>query len=230
MNWVLLRRIALICASVSFGLLMGLMMVTAGMGEEKGAQGIVMPYNISCTSITVNRLASYDGAFYEDGTGREVMDVATLEIRNNGDKVIPYAHIIVTSGNTQYTFEATMIPPDSLVLVPESNGKPYITEPVETIFGWNTVIPCVKKPNISIQEDGMSSLCVTNQSQDTVQGLTLYYRTYYSEGNVYSGGKAFSLRVPDMKPGETVKLYPEHYVSGYSRIVEYYIRTLERKS
>lgn len=230
MNWVLLRRIALLCASVSGSLLMGLTIVTAGIREDKSAQGVVMPYHISCTSITVNRLASYDGAFYEDGTGREVVDTAALEICNLGDKVIPYAHITVTAGDTRYTFEATMIPPDAPVLVPETDAQPYFTGRAEDIFGWNTVRPYEDRPNISVWEDEMSSLCVTNQSEDVIQGLTLYYRTYYSEGNIYSGGKAFSVVVPDIEPGKTVRLYPEHYVSGYSRIVEYYIRTLERKS
>lgn len=216
-----MRRLALICASVAVGVLTGLMIVVASMPRGNIQQGMIMPYHISCTSISVNRVVSYDGPFYEDGTGREVMDIAALEIINEGDVVIPYACITVTSGGQQYTFQATMIPVDTPVLVQESTAQPYFTEEIDNIFGWNTVRKCKLKPPVTIEETGMAELLVTNDSSDVLNGLKLYYRTYYSEGNVYCGGKAFSVCIDSMLPGETKKLYPEHYVSGYSRIVCY---------
>lgn len=221
MNWVYMRRMALICASAAFGVLTCLMIVVGSTPRENIQQGMIMPYNISCTSISVNRLVSYDGPFYEDGTGREVMNIAALEICNFGDVVIPYACIMVSAGGEQYTFQATMIPVDTPVLVQESNAQPYFTDNIDSIFGWNTVRKCKIKPPVTVEETAMAELSVTNDSANVLKGLKVYYRTYYSEGNVYCGGKAFSVCIDSILPGETKKLYPEHYVSGYSRIVCY---------
>ena len=221
MNGIFLRRIALLCAAVSFNMLFGLLIVTASVKEENKMPQEMFPHKISCTSLCVNRVVSYDGPFYEDGTGREVMDIAALEIINFGDTVIPYACIIITAGNQEYTFHATMIPVDTPVLVQEFNAQPYFTDEIENIFGWNTVRKCKVKLPVSIEETGMSELSVTNDSENVLMGFKLYYRTFYSEGNVYCGGKAFSVCVPGILPGETKKLYPEYYVSGYSRIVYY---------
>lgn len=219
MNRVFMRRIALLFASVAFLMLAGMMMVVASMQDSSIHTGISLPYTISCTSICVNRVASYDGPFYEDGTGREVVDIAALEICNQGDVVIPYACIVVTAGKTQYTFQATMIPVDTPVLVQESYAQPYFTDPITHIFGWNTVSKCYMNQQVTITETAMSELTLFNHSTEPVAGLKLYYRTYYPEGNIYCGGKAFSVAVPEMLPGETRKLYPDYYVSGYSRIV-----------
>ena len=220
MNGVLLRRIALLCASISVSLFFSLLIVTASMENHEIEQHI-LPHKISCTSLCVNRVVSYDGPFYEDGTGREVMNIAALEICNFGDVVIPYACIMVTAGDEQYTFQATMIPVDTPVLVQESGAKPYFSEEIDKIFGWNTVRKCKKISTVSIVETAMDEISVTNNGAESVTGLKLYFRTYYSEGNLYCGGKAFSMDIPSLLPGETKKLYPEHYVSGYSHIVYY---------
>lgn len=219
MNGILLRRFALLCAAISFSFFFGLLLISASAGEENIELQEMLPYKISCTSICVNRVVSYDGPFYEDGSGREVFDIAALEICNQGDVVIPYACIIVETGQRRYLFQATMIPVDTPVLVQESNAKPYFTEEIIEIFGWNTVRKCTVTPDIAIRETGMAELTLKNNSAEMVDNLTLYYRTYYSEGNVYCGGKAFSIKIPEIEPGEIKKLHPEHYVSGYSRIV-----------
>ena len=218
MNGVLLRRIALLCASISVSLVFSLLIVTASM-ENHEIEQHRLPHRISCTSICVNRVVSYDGPFYEDGTGREVLDIAALEICNQGDVVIPYACIIVKTEKREYLFQATMIPVDTPVLVQESHAQPYFTEEIVNIFGWNTVRKCSKTYDISIKETGIAELTLKNNSADRAENLTVYYRTYYSEGNVYCGGKAFSVKIPPIEPGETKKLHPEYYVSGYSRIV-----------
>ena len=218
---MLYKRIALISIAVVVHLLLGILMVTASAKEENLQKNNSLFYPISCTSICVNRVVSYDGPFYEDGTGREVIDIAALEICNQGDVVIPYACIIVETEGQQYIFQATMIPVDTPVLVQESNAQPYFREEILNIFGWNTVRKCSIQPPVAIAETGMSEWTLINQSVQAVENLSVYYRTYYPEGNVYSGGKAFSVKIPKIEPGEKIKLYPEYYVSGYSRIVYY---------
>ena len=219
MNGILLRRIALLFAAVSFHLFFGLLIVAAAMGDGNIKDQDILPHKISCTSICVNRVVSYDGPFYEDGTGREVLNIAALEICNQGNVVIPYACIIVETGEGRYVFQATMIPVDTPVLVQESNAQPFFKEEIINIFGWNTVRKSSIKQPVFIVETGMSELTLFNYSESTINNLSVYYRTYYSEGNVYCGGKAFSIPVSRVEPGEIKKLHPEHYVSGYSHII-----------
>ena len=86
-----LHRFALVMASVSAGVLAAMLIpisVFSMNGQVVFAEAyqsfgdpvasVELPHTISCTSVEVVRLASYDGPFYEDGSGREVRNVAAL--------------------------------------------------------------------------------------------------------------------------------------------------------
>lgn len=234
MNQVRLRRIALVMASVSAGLLVAVLIpITAlSMDGETGLDGIYhsfgkhtdsvcLPHTISCTSVEVVRLASYDGPFYEDGSGREVMNAAALEIYNKSNELIPYAYIIVYTANEQYTFRATMIPPQASVLIPESQAQTLGQTEMVHIFGWTTVKQPTQPYAIEIAQRGKNRLQITNLSEKTISELTVFHRTYVPEGDIYCGGIAFETEIPQITPGESVTVHPIYYVSGYSHIVHY---------
>lgn len=235
MNHIKLRRLAISAASVSFGLLMAVTLIwscafISSAGADPGdicQQSIqqqgesILPAPISCTPLVVEKLSAYDGSFLEDGSGQEVMDVAAILLHNHSASVIPYAYITVYTPSCRYTFDAFMIPPDSSVLVPEVNGKKLQEVSVVRVFGWITVNNQTQDIRLETWEKGNDGLWVQNASGRRIRGVTLYHRTYISEGGFYLGGKAFATILPELPPGGMVLIFPENYARGSSRVVYY---------
>lgn len=239
MNHIILRRIALSAAAVSFGLLavMAMLWITAdhysasteqNLRSEQTQQlekGITvlgdLPIEISCTPLVVKQLAAYDGKFFEDGSGREVMDVAAVLLYNSSDRLIPYAYLTVRTENCQYTFDAYMLPPKSSVLVPDRSAQRLTETNITDTFGWTTVKNDSQRPVLEIREQGMGSLRIQNLSGKKLRDLTVYYRTYISDGEFYLGGKVFQTQVAEIPPGETAVICPANYASGYSKVIYY---------
>ncbi len=233
MNHIRIRRIALAVASVSLGTLTTLVMIGSSVAgkftqvsaeelpirQKVYSQETVFPISISCTSLTVENLLSYDGKFIEDGSGREVQDVAAIMLHNSKDSVIPYAYVTVYTQNCKYTFNAYMIPPKASVLVPEETAQKLTESKVVRTFGWTTVKEEGRLIRLDIEEVGMGCFRITNMTGSKIHDLTVYHRTYIPDESFYMGGKAFQTHIPYIAPGNTVLVYPEHYVSGYSKIV-----------
>lgn len=236
MTHIAVRRWALGVASVSFSLLTALVLVVSAaysdglMAEKQTAgtevyleqSGVSFPYAISCTALVVEHVSSYDGPFYEDGSGREVFNTAAILVRNTGSSMIPYAHIILRTQNTSYIFDGYLLAPGASVLIPEKYALPYIP-PKEVIscFGWATVMQQAQTYSITIEEIGMGELCVTNLSGSQLTNLTLYHKTYLPKEDLYIGGAAFVSRIDRIDAGESIVLSPNHYAAGYSKIIYY---------
>lgn len=230
MNQVIFRRIALSLASVSFGgfmavvLLCSICMKTPVYCQADGLEPRQSNFStegirISCTPLIVESLASYDGKFYEDNSGREVMGVAAILLRNCSDTTIPYANVIVYTENCRYEFEGTMLPPDSAVLIPEMNGALLQEHKIVKCFGWITVSYTLLPENVFIAES--DNVKIINQSQKFLENIWIYHRILLPEENIYVGGKAFISKIPYLAPGESVSFLPENYAPGYSKVVWY---------
>ncbi len=229
-NQVKLRKIALSIASISAGgFLAALLLCSVCINAQvycyaespESAQNRVSAegIRISCTPLVVENMAYYDGVFYEDGSGREVVGVAAVLLRNCSDATVPFASMVVYTENCRYEFEATMLPPDSTVLIPEMNGALLTEKDIVRCFGWVTVPKDTPPEGITVT--AAQHITVANLSSVTVENLLVYYRTYLREEDVYLGGMSFILKAPAMAPGETVTLFPDCYAPGYSRVVWY---------
>lgn len=232
MNHIFIRKLALTLASVSFSIMMALaMLCSAAYGEtvstrensvkaqENEMQSDGTEYPISCTSLVIENLASYDGAFYEDGSGREVLNVAALMVRNDSNRVIPYAHITVETEDASYIFDATVLPPNSRVLIPEKNGRILSNSEIIDYFGWNTVKDKSSQIGVKVYDTKQWGICLYNISDNAMSDLTVFYRTYIEDGDFYMGGKAFQTVISKIDAGESVDIIPQYYASGYSRVV-----------
>jgi len=238
MNHIAVRKISLSIASVSFGVLTAVMLIysaiygsvhTTALSDqpmvsqlaETASQKLSLPIPISCTTLVVEDLAAYDGAFYEDGSGREVCNVAALMLRNTGEELVPYAHVVIHTTDQSYVFDGFMIPPGAAVLIPEKNARKLSSIAVESCFGWSTVMRQDDRYAISVSETGMNELAVTNLSGEQIHSLTLYHKTYLDDWGFYMGGRAVETLVGPISPGQTVTVHPEYYASGYSKVVYY---------
>ena len=242
MEHVRLRRIALLTAGISFGILTVLVLFCNSKGilrlSVKGyeydvpamQQNIVLnlpeteisfPCKIEGTDLVAESLFTYDGPFHEDGSGREVLNVAALKVYNADTEMTLYALIEVRVGGTVYTFEATRIPPNTSVLIPEKKGQRYISADITGCSGWSIEKAYTMDPDVLITEAGEGTLAVTNNSGEDLKALNVYHKTYLKDEDLYVGGMAFRTLVLDLKAGQTVFITPEYYASGSSRILYY---------
>ena len=228
MNHIKMRRIALVTASFSFSVLTTVVMLLSTVLKTGGEAGetvqlpkLQLPAPISCTPLVVEQIASYDGKFIEDGSEREVVDVAAIMLRNSSHQVIPYACVTVYTESCRYTFDAFLLPPEASVLVPEASGQKLSGEEITRIFGWMTVKNAGNKPELAIRESGADCLQIENHSGFRLQDFKVYYRTYIADGDFFIGGRVYEAVVPELPPGEMIVISPPNYVSGYSQVVYY---------
>lgn len=230
MNQVVLRKIAISVAAISLGGFMAVLLLSSVLlndpvrcyADSVSASCSVEGIRISCTPLIVESIASYDGAFYEDGSGREVVGVAAIMLRNSSDETVPFANVIVYTDNCRYEFEATMIPPGAVVLIPERNAAILLEQKIVRCFGWMTVLQSELPQNIKFEVS--QGLTVTNQGPKSIRNLIVYHRTYIAEGDFYMGGSAFQTKIERIAPLQRISVLPDNFAPGYSEIVWYTIQ------
>lgn len=182
--------------------------------------GIVLPVNVPGTVLTAQKLSAYEGPFLEDGTDREVVNVAALHIYNGSSKVILKAHIELQWEDGIYVFEGDHIPPKSTVVVLEQNAAAFRRGNFRACRGWQeTQQNQGVQSLISVTDMAMGTVVVTNMTDSTFRDVCIYYKSWLSPPDIYIGGITYMVQVPILLPGQTKYLYPSHYASGYSKVV-----------
>lgn len=179
------------------------------------------PCSLRYTSLVVQGLVCYDGPYSEDGSDEEVFGVAALVVENTATVGIEYTQIVLTQDGRELSFDATYIPPRSTILIPESSRAPYSTAAVDSCR-CRTVIPGDfdwSKNLITLADEGLCSLAVTNLTEETVSCVRIYYKAHLGREDLYVGGITYSVTVTDLAPGETRIVTPYRYASGYAQVV-----------
>ncbi len=224
-NQIVMRKIALSVSSISIGGFLTVLLLCSACKVNCFADSSYVPavaetvFSIPSTPLVVETLAVYDGGFYEDSSGTEVMGIASVMLKNTSHTLIPYASVVIYTEHCRYEFEATMIPPESTVLIPEMNRVLLTEDQIASCFGWTTVYQTDLPEYLTVTAD--DNVRITNHSGQTIRELTVYHRTYLPEGEFYMGGKAFETQIPHIPAGESVTFLPENYAPGYSQIVWY---------
>ncbi len=180
-----------------------------------------LPVALQYTSLVAQGLVSYDGPYWEDGTGEDVFRIASLLLTNTGTVGIEYAHVTVTQNGRILSFDATYIPPRSTVLILEEDRQPYEAGPI-TDCQCKSVIPGnfdTAQEHIRVESDGLTALKVTNLSDAPIPSLRIYYKHHYGSDDIYLGGITYSITLKNLAPGECRVLYPFRYAVGYSQTV-----------
>ena len=79
-------------------------------GQNGGNTATEEPMMMLGSGLSLMGASRYAGAFVEDGTDDIVSDVLAITVRNDGDKTVQYAHIILMQGETAYEFDVTTLP------------------------------------------------------------------------------------------------------------------------
>ena len=77
----------------------------------------------------------------------------------------------------------------------------------------------MSEEQVQVQENGDQSLTVSNLTNEDIPAVRIFYKFYMEEEETYVGGITYTAKLTDLKAGESRKITPSHYVSGYSRVM-----------
>ncbi len=179
------------------------------------------PCAVPGTTLVAQKVFPYDGPFLEDGSDREVFDIAALQVCNMGSEEIRKAYIEIKMGDSMLTFYGEHIPPSIPVLLLECDAKTYEQGNLTACTGWQvvSVSDTITEKEISITDRPMGTVAVTNLTEHAIYNICLYYKSWLSPPNIYVGGITYFVSIPVLEPGQTEYLYPQHYASGFSMVV-----------
>ena len=182
---------------------------------------ITLPAPIEGTALIAQRLASYDGPYLEDGSDREVVQIAALMVYNAGTQEILQTGVTLEWGELQLCFYGENIPPGGTVLLLEQSRRSCMQTNFTACKGWQVIAQDVREPTVYLQitDSAMGEVTVKNISDSSLQDIRLYYKSWLSPPDIYVGGISRMISIDRLQPGESTTLYPSHYACGYTKIV-----------
>lgn len=198
------------------------LLLTLGMTVAAGyPQPSEMPQTDACavagTPLEVLSLVSYDGAFWEDGSDREVVEIAALLVENRSDCFVEEGAVVLDWQTDRFVFEFTWLPPHSRLLVLESSAKSYFLPEAYSTYGW-TQLRDPSQSAAQVSAEGMTIL-LQNPTGCTLPAVTVRYKHYHPESSTYIGGITYSASAWELRPGESRLICPAHFSTLGSCIV-----------
>ena len=194
--------------------------VNTAAATQKHPETVQFPLTLPDSGLIAEGLRSYQGRYWEDGSGDFVEDVAALMIYNPTDRMIAFAAVAVDTPEGALYFFAYRLPPKSRCLVLEFDRKTCNSEKIpdcrELTVRWGTQE--LSRERIDYVGLG-AQLTLVNRESQTMEHVTVWYKQYVQSGDYYLGGKAFSAHLFSLQPGQQYTTRPEYYDAAHARIV-----------
>ena len=169
--------------------------------------------------LVVEELIAYSGAFWEDGSGKTVSNVAALMVANTGSRMMEFGVITLEQGGRLLHFFVYDLPPGSRCLVAERLRHPYSEKAVRAcdvgILQWGYPEMSREEVNYVGTDERLTVVNRTARPRD----ILVRYKRYDPEGDYFLGGMAFSAHFFAAEPQIPKTLTPEHYHAGQARVV-----------
>ena len=171
------------------------------------------------SELIVEKILSYEGEFWEDGTNAYVVNVAALVVYNPASYGIQKAEILIRQGQRQLAFYISYLPPNSRVLVQERCRNAYV--PGDLTQCQCTFLEKTEWQNapVTVTPAGSNKLLLQNETASKFSSVTLHYRLYSAEFGLYLGGISHRITASPLLPGESLMLRPAHYAENRSQII-----------
>ena len=227
-----IRRIALTVLGFAGGALTALLLCVSAQNTlaetaapaqpsfEQPAQVLEFPFDIPNTTLRAESITGYDGPFLEDGSDREVVNVAALIVCNTGTETVKSVYITLQWGSGAYAFWGTYIPPGETTVLLEQNAQAFRAVEFNVCAGRQTdVSTSLIRSEIAVTEEGMGTVILTNPSDRTITDIVVFYKIWLSPPGMCVGGITYAVDIPILLPGESLRLFPDHYAVGYTKVV-----------
>ena len=183
------------------------------------APALELPCVARGSELLVEKIVSYEGDFWEDGTNAYAVNIAALVVYNPGPLGVRKAEIVIRQGQRQLAFHISYLPPGSRVLVQERHRNAYVS-------GSLTQCSCTllekadfQNAAVSAESTGRDGLLLKNETGNDFSSVTVHYKQYDEAFGMYLGGISYPLTAAPLASGESLQIDPIHYTDGHSRIV-----------
>jgi len=177
-------------------------------------------YNTPDASLTIQRINGYSGMFIEDGSDKEVKNVAAIQVKNTSKQVVEYAKIELYNGDKKLVFEVSTLPANSSAVVMEKSKTTFDSSKNVT-YGKSTVAytdKLEKSSDIKYKVLDNNGIEVTNKSKKDIACVRVFYK-YKSEEGYYVGGITYVAKVNNLKAGTSETIYPSHFATDGGQVM-----------
>lgn len=177
-------------------------------------------YKTPDASLTIQRIKGYSGIFIEDGSDKEVKNVAAIQVKNTSKQVVEYAQIELYNGDKKLVFEVSTLPANSSAIVMEKNKTTFSSSKGVT-YGKSTVAytdKLEKSSDIKYKILDNNGIEVTNKSKKDIGCVRVFYK-YKSEDGYYVGGITYTAKIDNLKAGKSQTVYPSHFATDGGEIM-----------
>ena len=177
-------------------------------------------FKVDDAAITIQRINGYSGIFIEDGSDKEVKNVAAIEVKNTSNKPLEFAQIQLYNGSKKLVFDVSTLPANSSAVVMEKNKASFNSSKGVTYGGTTAgyVNSLEKASSIKCKKVKNNGIEVTNTSSKNIPCVRVFYKYKSSEG-YYVGGITYTAKVEDLKAGASQTIYPSHFASDGGEIM-----------
>lgn len=177
-------------------------------------------YNTPDASLTIQRINGYSGIFIEDGSDKEVKNVAAIQVKNTSKQVVEYAKIELYNGDKKLVFEVSTLPANSSAVVMEKSKTTFDSSKNVT-YGKSTVAytdKLEKSSDIKYKVLDNNGIEITNKSKKDIGCVRVFYK-YKSEEGYYVGGITYVAKVNNLKAGTSETIYPSHFATDGGQVM-----------
>lgn len=184
------------------------------------SQKVSSNFKPSDADITIQRINGYSGIYIEDGSDKEVSNVAAIQVKNNSKKAIEFAQIQLYNGDKKLVFDVTSLPANASAVVMEKNKATFNSSSGVTYGGTTAsyVSSLEKVSTVKCEKVSNNGIKVTNKSKKDIPCVRIFYKYKSSEG-YYVGGITYTAKIENLKAGESQTVYPSHFDSDGGEIM-----------
>ena len=216
------NKMILLIAAAAAVLVAVICIFLPGNGGGNDGENLLSEKMLLGEGIELQALSGYQGPYVEDGTDDIVSDVLAITVRNDGDKTVQYAHIILTQGETAYEFGVTTLPVGASAQLLELSRQPMpdntdgMTAQVTACAVFDTE-PTMCEDVFQIETQDTAITITNNSGSDITGQIYVYYKIAY--GDLYMGGITYRVGTAGLKAGESTTCYAGHFSTDYSKLM-----------
>ena len=216
------NKMILLIAAAAAVLVAVICILLPGNGGGNDGENLLSEKMLLGEGIELQALSGYQGPYVEDGTDDIVSDVLAITVRNDGDKTVQYAHIILTQGETAYEFDVTTLPVGASAQLLELSRQPMpdntdgMTAQVTACAVFDTE-PTMCEDVFQIETQDTAITITNNSGSDITGQIYVYYKIAY--GDLYMGGITYRVGAAGLKAGESTTCYAGHFSTDYSKLL-----------
>ena len=216
------NKMILLIAAAAAVLVAVICIFLPGNGGGNDGENLLSEKMLLGEGIELQALSGYQGPYVEDGTDDIVSDVLAITVRNDGDKTVQYAHIILTQGETAYEFDVTTLPVGASAQLLELSRQPMpdntdgMTAQVTACAVFDTE-PTMCEDVFQIETQDTAITITNNSGSDITGQIYVYYKIAY--GDLYMGGITYRVGAAGLKAGESTTCYAGHFSTDCSKLM-----------